>query len=74
MSRIIHRGVELGCDAGRAFEMFADSKLLESWLSQATDVEPRPGGKYELFLRARLQRCVGSYAFLRKTRERWSQP
>jgi uncharacterized protein YndB with AHSA1/START domain len=29
--------------------MFTDNKLLEAWLTEIADVEPRPGGKYELF-------------------------
>jgi uncharacterized protein YndB with AHSA1/START domain len=49
MNRIIHHSVKLDCDSRRAFEMFTDNRLLETWLAQAADVEPRPGGRYELF-------------------------
>jgi uncharacterized protein YndB with AHSA1/START domain len=37
------------CDRKRAFEMFTDNELLASWLTNLADVEPRVGGKYELF-------------------------
>jgi len=47
--------VPLHCGAQRAFELFTDSKLVASWLvrpfspSGRADIEPRVGGKYELF-------------------------
>ena len=49
MTKILHVSVLLGCDVRRAFEMFTENKLLESWLTEIADVDPRPGGKYELF-------------------------
>ena len=35
--------------AHKAFKMFTDNQLLESWLTNVADVEPIVGGKYELF-------------------------
>jgi uncharacterized protein YndB with AHSA1/START domain len=49
MDKIIHCSVILKCDAKRAFEMFSVNKHLEKWLTQLADVEPKVGGKYELF-------------------------
>ena len=40
---------ELNCDAHTAFRMFTENKLLESWLTEKADVEPKIKGKYELF-------------------------
>ncbi len=49
MDKIIHLTATLRCDAQRAFELFTVNHLLESWLTNAADVEPIVGGKYELF-------------------------
>jgi uncharacterized protein YndB with AHSA1/START domain len=49
MDKIIHKTVKLPCDAARAFEMFTVNGELEKWLAVKVDVEPRVGGKYELF-------------------------
>ena len=49
MDNVIHLSVELECGVDRAFELFTDSRLLESWLTEVADVEPVVGGKYELF-------------------------
>jgi uncharacterized protein YndB with AHSA1/START domain len=49
MDKIIYRSLTLPCDAARAFEMFTSSEELEKWLTAKADVEPRVGGKYELF-------------------------
>ena len=49
MSQILYRSVRLGCDVGQAFEMFTINEYLQSWLTTLADVEPREGGKYELF-------------------------
>lgn len=49
VDRIIYMLVTLACDAPRAFEMFTVNEHLEKWLTRAADVEPRVGGKYELF-------------------------
>ena len=35
--------------SSRAFELFTANKHLEKWLTNAADVEPKIGGKYELF-------------------------
>jgi uncharacterized protein YndB with AHSA1/START domain len=49
MDKIVYRAVTLPCDAARAFEMFTVNAELEKWLVVKADVEPRLGGKYELF-------------------------
>lgn len=49
MDRIIYQRANLMCDVKRAFEMLTANELLQSWLAPAADIEPREGGKYELF-------------------------
>lgn len=49
MGSIIHVSAELKCAPHRAFELFTDSRLLESWLAPVAEVEPIAGGRYELF-------------------------
>lgn len=49
MDKIIYRVINLKCDQQKAFEMFTVNKHLEKWLTTAADVEPRVGGKFELF-------------------------
>ena len=49
VDKIIHRSLKLNCDAHQAFEMFTVNEKLQSWLTELADVEPRVGGKYELF-------------------------
>ena len=49
MDRIIYQRADLMCDVKRAFEMFTVNELLQSWVAPSADVEPREGGKYELF-------------------------
>jgi uncharacterized protein YndB with AHSA1/START domain len=49
MDRIIYHRARLECDLSQAFAMFTVSELVESWLAPSADIEPRPGGKYELF-------------------------
>lgn len=47
--RVIHCAARLRCDAHHAFEMFTVGQLLQTWLAPVAEVEPRVGGKYELF-------------------------
>lgn len=47
--RVIHSNARLRCDAHHAFEMFTVGPLLQTWLAPLAEVEPRVGGKYELF-------------------------
>lgn len=47
--RIIHAAARLRCNTRRAFEMFTENRSLRSWLAPLAEVEPRVGGKYELF-------------------------
>lgn len=47
--RVIHCAVRLRCDAHHAFELFTVGQLLQTWLAPVAEVEPRVGGKYELF-------------------------
>lgn len=49
MDNIIVQKVTLNCDAGKAFEMFTVNENLQKWLTAKADVEPKIGGKYELF-------------------------
>ena len=47
--RVIHCVARLRCDAHHAFEMFTVGEQLQRWLAPQAEVEPRVGGKYELF-------------------------
>ena len=49
MDRVVYQRVNLRCDAARAFEMFNVNERIESWLAPLARVEPREGGRYELF-------------------------
>ncbi|MBU7014433.1 MAG: SRPBCC domain-containing protein [Theionarchaea archaeon] len=49
MDKIIYQSVELGDTPENAFKMFTENEHLEKWLTNVADVEPRVGGKYELF-------------------------
>jgi len=49
MQKIIQIEIELNCDISRAFELFTVNEKLESWLPEKAEVEPKVGGKYELF-------------------------
>jgi uncharacterized protein YndB with AHSA1/START domain len=53
MDAIIYRSVTLPCDRKEAFEQFTLNANLEKWLSVSADVEPKAGGKYELFWNAK---------------------
>ncbi|MFC2135373.1 SRPBCC domain-containing protein [Bacteroidota bacterium] len=46
---IIHQSIILYCGTGEAFRYFTNNELLQSWLTELADVEPKVGGKYELF-------------------------
>jgi uncharacterized protein YndB with AHSA1/START domain len=49
MDKIILHSAQLQCNTHRAFKMFTDNQLLESWLVNVAEVESFVGGKYELF-------------------------
>lgn len=49
MDKIIVQTALLNCSLEKAFEMFTENQMLESWLTTKADVEMRVGGKYELF-------------------------
>ncbi len=49
MNKILYHVVRLHCNTNFAFEMFTKNEYLQKWLTQSADVEPRIGGKYELF-------------------------
>ncbi|MHA2280593.1 MAG: SRPBCC family protein [Promethearchaeota archaeon] len=49
MENIIQLKVEVDCDINTAFDMFTQNKLLESWLTAKAEVDPKVGGKFELF-------------------------
>jgi uncharacterized protein YndB with AHSA1/START domain len=47
--RVIHVSATLAVDVSRAFQYFTRAELLQEWLAPAASVEPRLGGRYELF-------------------------
>jgi uncharacterized protein YndB with AHSA1/START domain len=47
--RVIHVTALLPIPPARAFEYFTTNALVQGWLTAVADVEPRVGGKYELF-------------------------
>jgi uncharacterized protein YndB with AHSA1/START domain len=47
--KIIHVEAFLAVPPAKAFAFFTTNELLQSWLTAAADVEPRVGGKYDLF-------------------------
>ena len=49
MQNVVYLSARLDCDIRKAFEMFTLNDNLQSWLTNIADVEPRVGGKYELF-------------------------
>lgn len=49
MDTIIYHSIVLRCSPLEAFEFFTGNKHLEKWLTKVADVEPKVGGKYELF-------------------------
>jgi len=49
MDKIILQTASLNCSVEKSFEMFTQNQMLESWLTTKADVEPKIGGKYELF-------------------------
>ena len=49
MENIIQLRVEIDCDINIAFDMFTQNRILESWLTAKAEVEPKVGGKFELF-------------------------
>jgi uncharacterized protein YndB with AHSA1/START domain len=49
MSKIIHQSVSLNCNAVEAFQEFTTAERLTRWLAADAEVEPKVGGKYELF-------------------------
>jgi uncharacterized protein YndB with AHSA1/START domain len=46
---LIHAQAVLRCSPAEAFRHFTDSKLLATWLADSAEVEPKVGGKYEIF-------------------------
>ena len=49
MDKIIYQSIKLGDTLQNAFKMFTENEHLEKWLTNAADVDPKVGGKYELF-------------------------
>ena len=49
MQNIIQIEIELDCGVHEAFNFFTINEKLESWLPEKAEVEPKVGGKYELF-------------------------
>jgi uncharacterized protein YndB with AHSA1/START domain len=53
MDKIVYESVKLKCSARKAFDLFTKDQHLQKWLAKIAEVEPRVGGKYELFWNAR---------------------
>ena len=49
MENIILIKEELDCDISTAFNLFTVNELLEGWLTDKAEVDPKVGGNYELF-------------------------
>ena len=49
MENIILIKEDIDCDIKVAFKCFTVNELLESWLTEESEVDPKVGGKYELF-------------------------
>lgn len=49
MNRILYHSVRLPCNQLKAFKLFTQNKHLEAWLTVKAKVEPKAGGKFELF-------------------------
>ncbi len=54
MTKIIHQHIRLECNPTEAFQYFTVNKLVEQWLVKPyngshTNIEPKLGGKYEIF-------------------------
>lgn len=48
-SRVLYHSCKLNCYVPKAFNMFTLNEHLQVWLAEIADVEPKMGGKYELF-------------------------
>ena len=49
VDKVIHLSVSLGCTPHEAFKFFTVNGHLEKWLTEMADVEPKIGGKFEIF-------------------------
>lgn len=49
MDAILHHTVHLDTTPQEAYRWFADSERVAAWLAAEADIEPRVGGKFELF-------------------------
>lgn len=49
LDHVIHTSAVLKCSPAEAFRHFTDSALLATWLADRADVDPKIGGKYEIF-------------------------
>jgi len=49
MEKIILIKEEIDCNISTAFNFFTKNEFLENWLTEKADVNPKQGGKYELF-------------------------
>jgi uncharacterized protein YndB with AHSA1/START domain len=49
LDRIIHLSVWMSKPPSQLFPYFIESTHLQSWLTALAEVEPKPGGKYELY-------------------------
>jgi uncharacterized protein YndB with AHSA1/START domain len=49
MENIISIKEEFDCDINTAFKMFTEGTYLKKWLTEEAEVDPKLGGKFELF-------------------------
>jgi len=49
MENIILIKEELDCNISTAFNLFTVNELLEDWLTEKAEIDPKVGGNYELF-------------------------
>ncbi len=49
MDKVIYHSISLKCSPHKAFDFFTVNKHLQKWLTEVADVQPKIGGKYELF-------------------------
>ncbi|UCG92090.1 MAG: SRPBCC domain-containing protein [candidate division WOR-3 bacterium] len=49
MNKILYHTIQLHCATEHAFKMFTENEHVQKWLTEVADIEPKVGGKYELF-------------------------
>jgi uncharacterized protein YndB with AHSA1/START domain len=49
VNSVIHISARMNCSAKKAFSYFTNAELITKWLTKKAVIEPRVGGKYELY-------------------------